>query len=785
MAYQDADSQASALAQIWGKRVEARKPALFRRIIFWIVVPVVFAAVLISGLLISYLTPPIDAFLKHQFDANLRLASTMGLRICQASFDYLLDLRLEDNVEMNLALQREALEEIKAISKQVPMVHLLVFDGKRNIKTWSLDTPVDGWEIPDNRFENDSTVSFDVNGKVVRAHVLFFPFWDWRIASFVFEKDYLSPIRDSHNIIYFSMLGVFVSVFATLLLVYHLFVNNPLQQLITATKDVAHGNYSPIAKVANNEIGQLMSAFNAMIQSLDREKAEVRHLINQLRVSESQLRTLFDNAPLGICLITPKGTILRTNPSMQQIMGVGEEEIIKMKFIDLFETPGDGFSLLADVVRQQTIDDHETILRHKEGLTFPVRMLLTMIVLSEQQVIYAIIENVTDQKKLEDQLNQARKLEAIGSLAGGIAHDFNNLLTPIIGFTEILMQNQVTDSQQHTQLNAILSAAQKARGIVRQLLAFSRKQTLEVKTIDLNAIIENFFGLLQRTIREDIQLERMLKTSISRINADPGQLEQIILNLVVNAQDALPEGGRITIETSEAELDEAYASSHPGVFPGRYVMMAVSDNGHGMDAKTLERIFDPFFTTKEKGRGTGFGLATVYGIVKQHRGNIWVYSEPGRGTTFKLYFPISGEVLIEHTEGPLTLMPPRSTAATILIVEDDESVLDLAITILKAQDYHILSALKAGDALRLVSSYNGEIDLLLTDVVMPDMNGRELHAEIIKIFPEIKVIYMSGYTNNVIAHHGIIDKGVEFIQKPFSFSKLVMKVQKVLDTSGG
>lgn len=760
--------------------MEAKKPAIYNRIIFLIVVPVIFMTIIIASLLIRYLSPPIDTFLRHQFDANLQLASNMGLRICQSSFNYLLELRLEDNVEMNRALKTEVLEEIKSLSDQVPEIHLLVIDGDRVAQIWSLDTPLKHWQIPDLELKNDALINFDINGDAVKAYTLFFPFWDWHIVSFVFEKDYLSPIRKSHNIIYFSMIGIFATVFITLLCVYFLFINKPLQQLISATQDIAHGKYTTIPKVTDNEIGQLMTAFNSMVTSLDSEKAEVSNLINQLSVSESQLRTLYDNAPLGICITTKEGSILRTNPSMQKIVGLGNDELQALNFSDLFEKSTDGQNILADIVQEQTIDNFETVLRHNDGSSFPVRMVLTMISVDQQQAIFAIIENVTEKKKLENQLIQARKLEAVGSLAGGVAHDFNNLLTPILGYSELLLINLDQQDRDFKAVKAIWDAAEKARDIIRQLLAFSRKQTLEFKSVDLNIVISDFYSLLQRTVREDIIIKKVLAESLPFINADPGQIEQILMNLAVNAQDAMPKGGRLTIETIETELDAAYANKQKSVLPGTYVMLAVSDTGQGMDAATLEHIFDPFFTTKETGGGTGFGLATVYGIVKQHSGNISVYSEVGQGTTFKIYFPVAG-IKIEHpAEKNDQYLSKKPATETILVVEDDESVLKMAITILESQHYKILSATNASDAIRLASQYTDQIHLLLTDVIMPEMNGKELSARIAECFPDIKVIYMSGYTSNVISHHGILDQGIVFIQKPFSVSNLISKVQQVL-----
>ena len=754
---------------------------IFKRIIFWIVVPVMLVAVSITALLIEFLSPPMDAFLTRQFDANLRLAAGLGLRICESSFDYLLELRLEDNSEMNQALKNEALAEIKSVSNQVHAVQMLVFDGNRKLLKWSLDRPADNWQVPTREFENNVMTAFGIGGEKVRAYTRYFPFWDWYIVSFVFDKDYRSPIYTSHKIIYLSTFGLFLAVFSALLIVFNLFINKPLKRLIVATEGVSEGRLFKVERIVDNELGRLMTAFNSMVESLENEKSEVRLLIRQLQMSESQLRTLFESAPVGICVTADQGRIMRSNQNLRQILGYSKAEFGALCFSDLFSDPGDCKQMLSRLGGGDAIDKNETLLQRKDGTQFPVSMILTRIELDRHNALFAIIEDISMQKKLEIQLFQARKLEAVGSLAGGVAHDFNNLLSPILGYSELLLHDLDPEDLRRDSVEQIHKAGIRARDVVRQLLAFSRKQTLEFKTVDLNKIISDFYDLLRRSIREDIVIDNLPDPAIPLINADPGQVEQVVMNLAVNAQDAMPGGGRLTIETGRAELDADYAARHEGVRPGRYAMLAVSDSGHGMDAATLERIFDPFFTTKDKGRGSGFGLATVYGIVKQHNGHIWAYSEPNAGSTFKIYFPEAEEIR------PAT-EPPKDThletirgTETVLVVEDDPSVLEMTTAALERQGYHILFTSKAAEALSLAITHAAPIHLLLTDVIMPEMNGKDLYLEISDRFPDMKVIYMSGYTNNVIAHHGILDQGINFIQKPFSVKNLISKVRQVLN----
>ena len=386
-----------------------------------------------------------------------------------------------------------------------------------------------------------------------------------------------------------------------------------------------------------------------------------------------------------------------------------------------------------------------------------------------------------DRTRLEEQLRQAQKMEAIGRLAGGIAHDFNNLLTAITGYSELVINSLGANLLARKNVEHIKKAAWRAATLTRQLLAFSRRQVQHLKVLDLNAVVTNFEAMLQPLIGEDIHLETVLQPGLGLIKADPGQIEQIILNLIVNARDAMPEGGNLTIETANVELDEAYAHRHVSVRPGPYVMLAFSDTGCGMDEETQARIFEPFFTTKEHGKGTGLGLATVYGIVKQSGGNIWVYSELGKGTTFKIYLP-QVEGIAEGSEPAHPGSSILRGSETILLVEDEDMVRSLAQEILEAHGYAVSEACDSTEALRICHMHSGSIHLLVTDVVMPGMSGRELAARLGTIHPETKVLYMSGYTDDAVVRHGVLNAGLVFLQKPFSANTFLRKVREVLDS---
>jgi nitrogen-specific signal transduction histidine kinase/CheY-like chemotaxis protein len=389
--------------------------------------------------------------------------------------------------------------------------------------------------------------------------------------------------------------------------------------------------------------------------------------------------------------------------------------------------------------------------------------------------------DITKYKKLEAQFLQAQKMEAIGVLAGGVAHDFNNLLNVINGYTEIALDEIAQDDPICNDLKQVKDAAKRAADLTSQLLAFGRKQILRPEILDLSSVITHMSSMLRRLIGEDIEFVTATKSNLGPIHADPGQIQQIIMNLVVNARDAMPNGGKLTIETANVDLDESFMQSHQMLQAGPHVMLAISDNGIGMDAETQSHLFEPFFTTKQKGKGTGLGLSTVYGIVRQSNGFIWVYSEPGKGATFKIYFPMTSDRIIPRTEGRKSECGSRGNE-TVLVVEDEVSVRTLAGRILRDRGYKVLEASEGMDALRIARKHEGNIHLILTDVVMPGIGGKVLVAQLESLRPCIKALYISGYTDDAIVHQGILDSEVAFLQKPFTIDGLARKVREVLDS---
>ena len=517
----------------------------------------------------------------------------------------------------------------------------------------------------------------------------------------------------------------------------------------------------------------------------ERKRAEVA-----LRESEDKYRSLVNNIKLGIFRSTPGpyGKFIEFNLAMEEITGYSREELLSMNVSDLYVRPEEREIVVQEVATPTGKTTKELNFRKKDGTEIMVSDTKLAVRDNTGKVLYfdGIIEDVAERQKaekekrsLEEQFRQSQKMEAIGRLAGGIAHDFNNLLTVMKGRSQLALMELKEGDPLRESFKAIENATTKSANLVRQILAFSRRQVMEMIVLDLNNLLRDLEKMLHRIIGEDIEFLIVLADDLGRVKTDPGQIEQVVFNLAVNARDAMPQGGKLTIETANVELDGAYARRHVAVTPGRYVMVAVSDTGVGMTPEIRERVFEPFFTTKEKGKGTGLGLATVYGIVKQSGGNIWVYSEPGQGTVFKIYLPRVDEPLTE--EGEKEEIGLFRGVGVILVVEDEEGVRKLVLEMLKKQGYSVLEAANEEEALLICRQYKDTIHLMVTDVVMPGISGPELAKRLVVIHPEMKVLYMSGYADNAIVHHGVLKEGVNFIQKPFTIEGLAKKVREVLD----
>jgi PAS domain S-box-containing protein len=558
-------------------------------------------------------------------------------------------------------------------------------------------------------------------------------------------------------------------------------IGGRLQQLDAAVRALGRGEFHQRVNVGGgDEIGRLAQVFNDMSD-------RVSNLYETLQRSEAQFRSLIENVSDFIVVLQADGTVRYASPSFEREAGK--------------DSPVEGQNIL-NLAAEEDRTEVEKLLAavHANGLpgeeTAPiesvfriqqrgggVRILeVSATNLLKHPAVNGIVMNardVTERRKLEEQLMRAQKMEAIGTLSGGIAHDFNNILTVILGHTEILLQASRSLPAEYDHLKSIDEASRRASTLTRQLLAFSRKQVLQPKVFNLNSLIDDLDKMLRRLISEDIDLHTVTDPGLGATRADPGQIEQVVMNLVVNARDAMKSGGRITIETANVTLDEDYVREHAGAHPGPHVMLAVSDTGEGISPEVLPHIFEPFFTTKEVGKGTGLGLSTVYGIVKQSGGNVGVYSHPGRGTTFKVYLPRVDETAPSPVEPPQRLV--TSGAETVLLVEDEPALRDLIRFALTGSGFTVLDVPNPADALALIRTHTGPLHLLLTDVIMPGMDGPALAKQVQKERPDIKVLFMSGYATNFIMHDGVIDPGTNFLEKPFNPRTLLGKVREVLD----
>jgi PAS domain S-box-containing protein len=543
-------------------------------------------------------------------------------------------------------------------------------------------------------------------------------------------------------------------------------------------KDGSWRNIDAVAvdRLAEPAVGAIVVNFRDVTERHTAEAA--------LRESEERYRTLVEGVRDIIFALSPEGTIASLNPAFETITGWRREEWVGQPFERLVH-PEDlplALELLGRVVRGELRPASQFRVRTAKG-DYRVGEFSATPQLRESRLvgILGIGRDVTERVQLEQQLRQAQKMEAVGRLAGGIAHDFNNILTAITGYADLLLEDLGATDPRRQDADEIHKAADRAAGLTRQLLAFSRQQVLQPTVIEVNKLVGDLEKMLRRLLGEDVELTTRLAPTTGRVKADPGQLEQVIMNLAVNARDAMPTGGKLTLETGNMDLDESYATDHYPARAGPFVMLAVSDTGIGMSEETQAHMFEPFFTTKEKGKGTGLGLATVYGIIKQSGGFVWVYSELGHGTTFKLYLPRVQELAERASEPAQAPARPARGTETVLVVEDEAPVRSIARQVLERHGYTVLEAPSAEAALDLVTRYSGTIHLLLTDVVMPGLNGRELATKLASLRPDARVIFMSGYTDDAVTRHGVLEPGSAYVQKPFTPDAIARRVREVLD----
>ncbi len=620
---------------------------------------------------------------------------------------------------------------------------------------------------------------------------------NWYTCTIIPRSVFLSPVEGIRNLnILLSLLAALtagmIGFFTARIVII------PLRRLNTTTRLISEGQWPENFRHEwIRELDSLSRCSQVMMSRLKESMADLSCKVEQLekteealKESEGELTSFFTAVPTGMG-INLNGIFLKVNDRFCEMTGYSRKELVGKNVDMLYFEPAERTRVSREIAqsRHSGPGAHaETVWRRKDGSAMNV--LLTAALLwpgqDRNEIAFSAL-NITQRKmeeqlrlKMEEEQYQLQKVESIGRLAGGVAHDLNNLLSPILGYGEILVRYFPGEGKERSHAEQILKAGYRARDLVQQLLAYSRKQSLEYRNLNLNEVLKDFEKLLRRTIKEDIELKIITDPGIPLVSADRGQIEQVIMNLVVNSQDAMPDGGVLQISTSSMVIGDEYYRNQMKIEPGRYVVASFKDTGCGIDKETLKLIFEPFFSTKKE-RGVGFGLATVYGIVKQHGGWIFVDSSPGNGTLFDIYLPVSQDDPPPIPQEETKLPPePEKNDAVILVAEDNQLVRDLARTILEDSGYKVFTAEDGKEALEFLSTREEPVDLLLTDVIMPRMNGKELYLLARVVNPAMKVIFMSGYTDNAISRHGVIEEGINFIQKPFSLETLTNKVREVL-----
>ncbi|MDX1969760.1 MAG: PAS domain S-box protein [Planctomycetaceae bacterium] len=559
--------------------------------------------------------------------------------------------------------------------------------------------------------------------------------------------------------------------------------------VVTAMRDRS-GKLTGYAKVTRDltERKRVEDELRASHDELERrvqQRTEDLHRLNaELQHSEARYRSIIDAISAVVWTCDPTGEKRLSTPPWHEFTGLPEADVSGWGWVQpLHPKDRDAAAarLRGSLSTLQPYQDEYRI-RRADGQyrLFTVQGFPLRNEAGDVNEWVGVCMDVTEQRSLEDQLRQSQKMDAVGQLAGGVAHDFNNLLTIIFGYSEFLLNLLPPHDPNRASVVAIREAGEQAAGLTRQLLAFSRRAVMELQTLDLNAIVQETDRMLRRVLGEDVMLTTLLDATSGRVKVDAGQVGQILMNLAVNARDAMPQGGRLTIETRNVELDEPYVNTHVEVQAGRYVLLSVTDTGRGMPPEVRTRVFEPFFTTKEVGKGTGLGLSVVHGIVRQCRGHIGAYSEPGIGTTFKIYFPVVDEDLRPSPKSVLSMSVAHGTE-TVLLVEDETSVREIALLALRTRGYNVLPAASGAEALRMIEQQTQPIDILVTDVVMPEMSGRQLAETLGSRFPRMKILFVSGYTDDAVVRHGILQSVVAFLAKPYTPTVLVRKIRQILD----
>ncbi len=754
------------------------------RILIGILLPVLMVGLILAGLSIFVFSRPLGRYMQKQADAELHLAALLGLETCEESFNYLLDLRLENDPGMTAAFKKESLAEIMNVRDKIFNTHLLVADGDGRIIGTTLPSAGDAIRIDDLKKTDGEVFGQRLFGQPGRMSVRYFPLWRWYIIGYASEADLTAPIGMARRIVYAGTLGVLVAVVFTLIIVFHLKVNQPLHEIIRAAAAVARGDHVRATVRRRNEIGTVAEAFNAMVESLAEDQRQIRSILQALKESEEMYRLITEHALSEIIMIQDD-RIIFANRKMIEDSGYGAEEMTGMAILDLIhpedrETFQDCLDQLnARSGRMQfeiRIATRRGDVRYMEfsaaGTMYRDRrtILCHGIDISEKK------EAEAARKRLEDRLNQARKLEAVGTLAGGIAHDFNNLLMGIQGNVSLMQMRAEPGHPFEEKLKNVETAVARGSELTRQLLGFAREGKYEVKQTDINALVRDTAEMFGRT-RKEIAVKTALAPDAGAVCVDPGQIEQALLNIFVNAWQAMPGGGELTIRTANAMIRERDPEG-PDLAGGAYVMISATDTGEGMAPDIQKRIFDPFFTTRQRERGTGMGLASAYGIIKNHGGAIAADSRPGEGATFTIYLPVVAGTTGEEKAEDMT---QTKEEWTVLLVDDEDMIIEVGEEMLTVLGCRVITARSGREAAEVLAARGDAVDLVVLDMIMPGMNGRETFEAVKQVRPDVKVLLASGYSMDGEAAE-IMKQGCDgFIQKPFNLNRLSGAIRKIMN----
>ncbi|MFH1035606.1 MAG: PAS domain S-box protein [Pseudomonadota bacterium] len=761
-----------------------------RRIILAIFLPVLAVGLGIGILANQLLAPPLLAHLQSSTDGQLKMASGMGLAICDNLLDQILSRRLEDSQDELAAMKREALAEISELASQFPTLAVVVVDHSGAVLASSLGQDLNLPQLELGPL-SDNILTLTVQGRALRLHRAYFPFWRWNIISLITEESYLAPSRMAAQRVYLGIFGVLLSVLLALLAVFHWLVNRPLARIIDATREISQGRFAKVPLTRHDELGQVAGAFNTMVGSLEDGRRQMDAVMARLRESKDQYRMLTENA-MALITIVQDGRFVFANRMMLEKTGYSQERIIGAVAWDLVH-PEDrelvGREGRAGGEAPQQESHYEFRFITASGQERWLEMQATRIqykgrpaILGHGIDISARKEAQAEQSRLQQRLEHAQRMEVVGTLAGGISHDFNNMLQAVSGYAQLMLMRSGPDGPQDKYLQGILRACQRSSELVNQLLTFSRRSHPKTRRVDLNQEVGQVARMLERTIPRMISIETSLTQDLKPIQADPTQIEQVLMNLGNNAKDAMPQGGRLLFETCNIYLDEQYSARQVGVAPGHYVLLKVSDNGLGMSKEVLSRIFEPFYTTKGLGEGTGLGLSTVYGIVKAHQGHITCYSQPGQGTIFKLYLPAEEHGALGEEPAPQELIHLPGGHEMVLLVDDEPALLEVAREMLQQFGYQVLTAGSGEEAPEVLGRRDPPIDLVIMDLGMPGMGGRACLDQVLKLAPGLPVIISTGYSTNGQERELLQAGAAAFLAKPYQMVELLVKVRQALDT---